>query len=570
MSFRTATLAAVALAVSAGAMAQPVKGPYFSVGGGVNIEDQSSTAFSYEKFNVPAPSPWANIGLPGPFPMTTKHGFALSGALGYGLGNGLRVELEGSYRSNPLNKSSALGRLLTYSGRDQKTGVMLNVDYDMDIGLPIFPYVGLGAGVALNTWSNVVRTGNQNVFTSGDPANPGGITETGMTGSNVINGSQAVLALQFIAGLSYPVASIPGLSLVADYKYFAMPNKRSFGDVLTFSCPQGGCNTVGLTSLPASGPGYGTYSAEYNHALMVGVRYAFNGPISPAEYNPASLWRGGEAEGVTNENLLWYRIQPFSHDPFVNDPRNAKKAKDVNKHMFHYEHTDTGGIVSNSLTITGLFADKAESADGGAIPAPNFASPYGARELYMTYRGDVSRTGFGGPPITLPGVSDVMFEFGGDLNYKDDQYQSRRKFALAGPIFSFDLPGSVTFAVHIAQEWNHNAITGHDTRYHPTWNTELSYTQYLDEEHILSWEGVFNMTGAKGWDTTMSKTTTEYYTYSQLVYDVGPLLKLPKHKVNVFGGIQFWYNKFGYPATANYGGGGAMELTPYFGVGLRF
>ena len=568
MSFRIALWAAVGLAISAGAMAQPLKGPYISIGGGANIEDESATAFSQENF-AGAPAPWTNIGLPGPFPINSKHGYGFSGAIGYGLGNGLRLELEGSYRSNPLNTSSALGRLLTYSGNDQKTGILLNVNYDMDVGLPVFPYLGLGAGVAINTWSNVVRTGNRNVFTFGAPGNIGNATETGMTGANVINGSQPVLALQFIAGLSYPIASVPGLSLTADYKYFAMPNKRSFADVLTLSCPQGGCNTVGLRT-PGVGPGYGTYSAEYNHSLMVGARYAFNGPMSPTEYKPASLWSGGEAEGVTSENLVWYRIQPFSHDPFVNDPRNPKKAKNVNKQMIHYEHTDTGGMVWNSLTITGLFADAAESADGGAIPAANFAAPYGARELYMTYRGDISRTGFGGPPIKLPGVTDVMFEFGGDMNYKDDQYQSRRKFVVAGPIFYFDLPGSVTFAVHLAQEWNHNGITGHDTRYHPTWNTELSYTEYMDEEHILSWEGVFNMTGAKGWDTTMSKTATEFYTYSQLVYDIGPLLKLPPHKVNVFGGVQFWYNKFGYPATSNYGGGGAMELTPYFGVGMRF
>ena len=567
MSFRNVLLAAVGLAVSAGAMAQPVSGPYISLGGGMNIVDQSATAFSFEQFKVAPPSPWATIGLPGPFPINTDHGYALSGAVGYGLGNGLRLELEASYRSNPLNTSGALGRLLVYNGDDQKTSFILSANYDMDVGLPIYPYVGVGAGVALNTWSNVTRTGNKNVFTFGAPGAIGQVTETGMTGLNQINGSQAVLALQFTAGLSYPIASIPGLSLTADYKYFAMPNKRSFPDVLTFSCPQGGCNTVGLTSLPASGPGYGTYGAEYNHSLMVGLRYAFNGPMQAKDYESASLW---STEGATNENLLWYRIQPFSHDPFVNNPTNAKRAKDIVKHMFHYEHTDTGGIVWNSLTITGLFADKAESADGGAIPAPTLAAPYGARELYMTYRGDISRTGFGGKPISFPGVADTMFEFGGDMNYKDDQYQARRRFLVAGPIFYFDLPGSVTFALHVAQEWNHDGITGQDTHYHPTWNTELSYTQYFDEDHIYRWEGVFNMTGAKGWDTTLSKTTTEYYTYNQIAIDVGPMINLPPHKVDLFGGIQFWYNKFGYPAVARYAGAGAVELTPYFGVSMHF
>jgi opacity protein-like surface antigen len=553
--------AAFAIVVSGSAMAQPIKGAYVSFGAGMNIEDDSSQAFTYEKF--PGLPSYLQVAGPGPFPITLEHGYAVSGAVGYGLGNGLRLEVEGSYRSNPLNTSLAYGNPLKYSGNDQKTSVILSVNYDMDIGLPVFPYVGVGAGMAHNAWTNVTRSGTNLI-----QANAAGqAVTTGMTGTNAINDSQNVLALQFTAGLSYPIASIPGLSLTADYKYFAMPNKRSFSDVLTFSCPAGAvCNNLGRT-LPNSGAGYGTYGAEYNHTLMAGIRYAFGGPTPAKEYEAGSLW---STEGVTNENLLWYRIQPFSHDPFVNDPNNAKRAKDIVKHMFHYEHTDTGGIVWNSLTITGLFADAAESADGGAIPAPTLASKNGARELYMTYRGDISRTGFGGKPISFPGVADTMFEFGGDMNYKDDQYQARRRFLVAGPIFYFDLPGSVTLAVHVAQEFNHDGITGQDTHYHPTWNTELSYTEYFDEDHIVRWEGVFNMTGAKGWDTTLSKTTTEYYTYNQIAVDVGPMINLPPHKLDLFGGIQFWYNKFGYPAVSRYAGGGAVELTPYFGMAVHF
>ena len=275
-----------------------------------------------------------------------------------------------------------------------------------------------------------------------------------------------------------------------------------------------------------------------------------------------------QAPAPTYDTTLWFRNQPLSHDPFVNRTNSNGKAANINKQMVHFEYTDTGGIVWNSLTITGLFADKAELAANGNA---------GARELYMTYRGDISRTGFGGPPITLPGVADVMFEFGGDLNYKDDPYQSRRRFLVAGPIFYFDVPGSVTFAIHLAHEFNHNAITGRDTKYHPTWNTELSYTQYFDDDHLVRWEGVLNMTGSKGMDTTLSKTTPEIYNYNQIVLDVGQLMKLPPHKLDLFAGVQFWYNKFGYPAWGHsYGlpglgaGAGAVELTPYFGIGVHF
>lgn len=287
---------------------------------------------------------------------------------------------------------------------------------------------------------------------------------------------------------------------------------------------------------------------------------------------------------ATSDNLIWFRIQPLSHDPFVNRS-NTNRAVDIDKQMFHFEHSDTGGLIWNSLTITGLFANSSEHAGGNSYcPSPSICSyPYptsskaGAREIYMTYRGDITMRALGLPRISFPGVLGTLLEVGGDINYKDDPYGPRRKFLVAGPIFYLDLPGSVTFAVHVAQEWNHDGVTNKDTNFHPTWNTELSFTEYLDDNQMWRWEGVWNMTGSKGWDTTLSKTTTEIYTYNQIVLDWGPLVNAPPHKLDVFAGLQFWYNKFGYPAWGHaYGvpgagaGGGAVELTPYFGVGFHF
>ena len=57
--------------------------------------------------------------------------------------------------------------------------------------------------------------------------------------------------------------------------------------------------------------------------------------------------------------------------------------------------------------------------------------------------------------------------------------------------------------------------------------------------------------------------------YNQIAVDVGTLFDMGR-RIDVFGGVQFWYNKFGYPVSARYGGGGAMELTPYLGVGVHF
>ena len=52
---------------------------------------------------------------------------------------------------------------------------------------------------------------------------------------------------------------------------------------------------------------------------------------------------------------------------------------------------------------------------------------------------------------------------------------------------------------------------------------------------------------------------------------------MPPHKLDVFAGVQFWYNKFGYPSRGTNPGasplkndGGATELTPYIGMGIHF
>ena len=261
------------------------------------------------------------------------------------------------------------------------------------------------------------------------------------------------------------------------------------------------------------------------------------------------------APEVTNADLLWYRVQPQSHDPFIVNKKGA--AIDVNKNMLHYEHTDTGGLVWNSLTITGLFAVKSERSFSGG----------GAKEIYSTYRGDISRTGFGGKPITAPLISDIMFEFGGDINYKDDDYKARRRFLVAGPIIYFDVPGSLTWGIHVAKEWNHNGISHTIDDYPATWNSELSYTQYFDKDHMWRLDGVFNVTGQKGKDGLGIKTKTEFYTYNTIVLDVGQALKKEPGKYDLFVGFQYWYNKFGYPVK---GDPGALEFTPYVGMGIHF
>ncbi len=238
MQRRSALLAAVVAALPLAARAQPVSGLY--VGGGAG-------------FNLPENPPLASGGhvLPG-------DGFAGLGSVGYGLGNGFRFELEGSYREAPLPAelnavlSSNSGNLHTY-------GAMANVLFDMDIGLPwLYPYIGGGVGYA---WSNFSR---QRTFTAA--AFP--------VLSQNLDQTQGGFAFQAIAGLSFPIPNVPGLSVTTEYRFFAIPGSESFTAADTIS------------GVPSTVPATFKVQHQYDHSFLLGVRYYF-GVASPASPAPA-------------------------------------------------------------------------------------------------------------------------------------------------------------------------------------------------------------------------------------------------------------------------------------------
>jgi outer membrane protein OmpA-like peptidoglycan-associated protein len=148
-------------------------------------------------------------------------GFAGIGSLGYGLGNGLRLEAEGNYRRNDIS-----GTALT----EQKYGGMANLLFDLDVGLSYFyPYIGAGAGyVRANRLSNSNWDGS--------------------------------FAYQGIAGAALPLPWVPGLSATMEYRFMGLDSDRQSHALAGFP---GGIVTQ-------------TTNNDLNHSLLVGLRYAFN------------------------------------------------------------------------------------------------------------------------------------------------------------------------------------------------------------------------------------------------------------------------------------------------------
>src|SRR5579864_8736114 len=90
MRIRGAVLAISLLATPVAAMAQPFQGLYIGAGAGYNLP-----ADVYVKTHAPV-NPRAKL--------STQGGAVGLGSVGYGFGNGLRVELEGNYRQVGVNK----------------------------------------------------------------------------------------------------------------------------------------------------------------------------------------------------------------------------------------------------------------------------------------------------------------------------------------------------------------------------------------------------------------------------------------------------------------------------------
>ena len=81
------------------------------------------------------------------------------------------------------------------------------------------------------------------------------------------SGRSGAFAWQAIAGASFPIPNMPGLSVTADYRFMDILGGEKFD----------GIATVGGVAEPS---GIKMHN-QFDHSLVVGVRYAFNTPAPP-------------------------------------------------------------------------------------------------------------------------------------------------------------------------------------------------------------------------------------------------------------------------------------------------
>jgi outer membrane protein OmpA-like peptidoglycan-associated protein len=240
-----ASTSILAAFLSHAAVAQPIVGPYVSLGAGVD-----------QLFNQTIPQ--APAFGDGKKTITFGPGTAGQASVGYGIGHGIRVEIEGDYFNNHVkNLGVKPGEPLSaVSGLEQQFGGMANVFYDFDLGLPLYPYLGAGVGGQTLELNNV------------------SFHPPGYTGS-LPNRTTYVgeFAYQAIAGIAVPLSYVPGLSVTAEYRFMGLLNPPE-------AVPYGLLTNNGRIVAE----GGQKFENVWHNTAMVGLRYSFNAGPRPLPY----------------------------------------------------------------------------------------------------------------------------------------------------------------------------------------------------------------------------------------------------------------------------------------------
>ncbi len=157
-------------------------------------------------------------------------GWGVSAGYGYAFGNGLRAEMEVTYRSNDVDKVTGVGTTAKSDGSINNTSFMGNVYYDIATGTRFTPYVGAGIGPAVVT-ADKIRTVN----------------------GHTVDSSRVAFAYQGIVGVSTAIDD--HWSIGTDYRYY---------------------RTTDVSFKADNADRAKTENAA--HTAMVTVRYTFNEP----------------------------------------------------------------------------------------------------------------------------------------------------------------------------------------------------------------------------------------------------------------------------------------------------
>ena len=261
MRLRNVLLAATMLAVPVAAKAQPfapITGLYVGAGAGFDYQFQTDVK------NITVRNFTSSVN---DTKLRGNGGFVGLASVGFGFGNGLRVEVEGNYRDNVMhlrnNGNYTLnGSLINIQGGGnvQTYGAMANVLYDFNFGLPVVPYIGVGVGYG---WTSLEAF---NLYQAGSPVH-----------TQVNSDARGGLAVQAIAGVAYNIAAVPGLALTAEVRGYGVIEDTRYSTQVSPTATNSTAVIANSFKL----------SDQPHISGMLGLRYAFNAAPPPPPPAPA-------------------------------------------------------------------------------------------------------------------------------------------------------------------------------------------------------------------------------------------------------------------------------------------
>ncbi len=307
MKIRLILAAATCLSLPVIAHAQPVTGPYVSLAGGTSILNSEHTTLEGRN-GFALPSGYLN------YTEQFRDDYAGVADVGYGFGDGFRVELSGDYIRNTQHSvdydfSQAYGpgpgetATARAYGAEEKYGPMVNVLYDISVGLPVFPYVGAGVGYQ---WVKFNRN---------------------LDGGQVA-GTEGSFAYDVIGGVSYPLPGLPQLSLTAEYRFMQLVESRNYPTTIPFLTTHVG--------------------QESSHTFTLGLRYQLFAPppMAPA---PAPAPMAAPAPAPAKTYLVFFDWNKYDLTPratqIIAEAASDSKTTKVTK-ITVSGYTDTSGTAT--------------------------------------------------------------------------------------------------------------------------------------------------------------------------------------------------------------------------------
>lgn len=254
------------------------------------------------------------------------------------------------------------------------------------------------------------------------------------------------------------------------------------------------------------------------------------------------------------------------------EPANPES---MSKQIFNLTHVSGYSLGGNFFSVDMLTSTTTDPSNNAGATA---AFPkQGAHEVYVSYKHSLNLGKLFDTKIDFGPVRGMDFTFGFDYAAKNTTFAPAVYKLMAGPQFSFKVPGFLNVALLYYKEKNHNAFGGFRSAIGGTTDVTFDGTYQVAAAWGIpvalgsvntSVKGFATFTGAKGKDGSAVETKLETLARVYWMADVSPLLGCKKGTWQIGPGFEYWDNKFGDPtfataaeATASGTGGGVNPKT---------